>query len=120
MNLIFSRGPADRRSRQPAPAGPEVRPRSWAERVRAVVAAGGLLLVAAACGGPSSSTTTSTVAPGSVVRPPSVPLQGCNYVLNGMVPPGEPPGIQPGFPPFAPDQAAQAAISHIARSGAAR
>jgi len=117
MDLIFSRGPADRRSWRAVPASPEVRPRSWAVRILAVVAAGGLVLVAAACGGSSSSTTTSTVAPSSVVRPPAIPLQGCNYVLNGIVPPGEPTGIQPDFPPFAPDQAAQSAISHIAAHG---
>ena len=117
MNLIVSHRLADRCSRQSVPSRPEVHSRSWASRVLAVVAGGGLALMAAACGGSSLSTSTSTVAHGPVVRPPAVPLQGCNYVLNGIVPPGEPAGVQPDFPPFAPDGAAQSAISHIATHG---
>jgi len=115
MNLVSSRQPAGRRIGRAVPASPDVRPRSLALRFLAVVAVGGLGL-AAACGG-SSSATTTTVALSAVVRPPDLPLQGCSYVLNGMVPQGEPAGIQPDFPPFAPDQAAQSAVSHIAAHG---
>lgn len=117
MNRILTRGTDDRHSARSVATRPDVSPHSWAERALVVVATGGLVLLAAACGGSSTSTTTSTGAPGAVVRPPAAPLQGCNYVLNGVVPPGEPLGVQPGFSPFAPDHAAQSAISHIAAYG---
>jgi len=117
MNLTFPRATADGHLTQAVRTSPVGHPRPWTFRALATVAMGGLLLVSAACGSSTSSTTTSTVAASSVVRPPAVPLQGCNYVLNGVVPPGEPTGVQPNFPPFTPDQAAQSAISHIAVHG---
>lgn len=117
MNLTFLRSIADRHLPPLVPNNSPGRPRSWTVRALAILATGGLVLVPAACGSSTPSTTASTVAPGSVVRPPAVPLQGCNYVLNGVVPPGEPTGVQPSFPPFTPDQAAQSAISHIAANG---
>ena len=110
-------GAAAWRRSQPVPHLPAGRSRSRALRSLVVVAVGGLALVATACGGATSSTPTSIVAGSTVVRPPDVPLQGCDYVLNGSVPQGEPMGIQPDFRPFAPDQSAQSAIAHISAHG---
>src|SRR5665213_842973 len=117
MNPLLPSAIADgriSRSVQPRPAD---RPRRWALRALAGVAAGGLMFVATACGGTSSATTTSTVASGAVVRPPAIPLQGCNYVLNGAVPAGEPAGLQPGFRPVPPDHAAQLALAPLTAHG---
>ena len=80
-----------------------------------------LVLVAAssaACGsGSSTTTTTASARTASIVKPPNLPLQGCNYVINGIVPPGMSTGIQPPFPKFAADQAAISALQNIQKHG---
>ena len=116
MNLNFLRGNINRRF-PPSERSIPIRRRSWTVQALTIMVIGVLLLGPAACGSATSSTTTTTVAPGPVVRPPAVPLQGCSYVLNGVVPAGEPMGIKPDFPAFTPDQAAQSAVSHIAAHG---
>ena len=87
----------------------------WAAAVAMVLVAG----VAAACGSGSSTTTTTTgsATTAAIVQPPPLTLQGCNYVINGVVPPGMSTGMQPPFPKFAADQAAVSALQHIKDHG---
>ena len=77
--------------------------------------------VAAACGTGSTASTTSTTAATaattSLVKPPPLTLQGCNYEVNGVVPPGMSTGTQPPFAAFGPDQAGTAALRHIQAHG---
>lgn len=69
-----------------------------------------IALLAAACGNSSSAT------PGPV-QPPDIQLQGCTYVLDDTIPPGEPTGVQPHYPAFSPDASAVSALSHIQQHG---
>ena len=92
-------------------------PRSGRRFGAAVLALAALAL--AACGGGSAASTTTTASSAStvLVKPPDLPLQGCNYVLNGSVPPSESAGIQPPFTLAGPDQAGQAALRAIRAHG---
>ena len=73
------------------------------------------LTLAAACG---SGVSAGTTAAGPVlVKPPDLTLQGCTYVIDGKVPPGEPTGLQPHFASFSPDQAATDALQKIKAKG---
>ena len=75
----------------------------------------------AACGGGSAASTTTTPTTPStstvLVKPPDLPLQGCNYVINGSVPASASSGIQPPFTLAGPDQAGQAALQAIRAHG---
>lgn len=76
-------------------------------------------LTLAACGGGSSASTTTTAAVAKVVlvKPPDLPLQGCDYVINGSVPAGASGGIQPPFSLDGSDPAGAAALRSIRAHG---
>jgi hypothetical protein len=76
-------------------------------------------LTLAACGGGSAASTTTTAPSVStaLIKPPDLPLQGCNYVINGSVPPSASSGIQPPFTLAGPDQAGEAALRAIGAHG---
>jgi hypothetical protein len=69
-----------------------------------------IALLAAACGSSSSAN------PGPV-QPPDIQLQGCTYVLNSTIPPGEPMGVQPHYAAFSADSSAVTALTHIQEHG---
>lgn len=74
----------------------------------------------AACGGnspPSASSDPPTPAGEVAVNAPTFDLQGCTYVLEGTIPPGEPAGVPTNFHSFAPDQTATAAEVDIKKHG---
>jgi hypothetical protein len=77
------------------------------------------VFVLAACGGGStaSTTTTGSASTSALVKPPDLPLQGCNYVINGNVPSGASTGIQPSFTLAGPNAAGEAALRHIKAHG---
>jgi hypothetical protein len=92
-----------------------------ARTVHRALAAGAVVLAAAfvaACGGSTAATTSTTAATATpAVRPPAVALQGCNYVVDGIVPAGMSQGVQPPFPSFGPNRAALSALAHIRQHG---
>jgi hypothetical protein len=91
-----------------------------AGRSGALIVACAVVVVAAACGsGAPSGGTASTLSPAvaNVVVAPDFTLQGCTYVLNGTIPPGEPQGVKPGLPAFSPDRAAVSALEKIRSRG---
>jgi hypothetical protein len=74
-------------------------------------------VLTAAC---SSGAPTADSAGGSnvaVVAAPDLTLQGCTYVLDSTIPPGEPQGVKPDFPSFTPDRSATAALGSIKAHG---
>jgi hypothetical protein len=70
----------------------------------------------AACSSASTAGGAGSSAP-AVVEAPDFTLQGCTYVLDSTIPPGEPQGVRPHFPSFAPDQSATAALEAIKAHG---
>jgi hypothetical protein len=73
-------------------------------------------LAGTACGSASPTSTTGTTTT-AIVRPPAAVLQGCNYVVNGVVPPGMSQGTKPPFGAFSPDRAGITALEQIHRHG---
>ena len=88
-------------------------------RAVAVAALAGSALVLAACGGGSGSAPSPTTAAATtvLVKPPDLPLRGCDYVIHGVVPAGATGGTQPPFTLSGPDRAGSAALAHIGRHG---
>jgi hypothetical protein len=80
--------------------------------MRIVAALASLVIVGAtaACGSSPAAVPQSKVI---VVKAPDLALQGCTYLENGKVPPGEPTGVQPHFSSFTPDQPATSALEKI-------
>ncbi len=100
---------SERRPNSPCPA--------WRRLRRAAAGATAVLaLCLAACGG-SGSASTGSVTTAALVKTPPLPLQGCTYMINGQVPPGEAPGESPAFPQSQPDAAAASAIASIRGHG---
>lgn len=85
-------------------------------RLRGVVAVGvgALALVASACG--SSPSTSPSVTSVVALAPPTDPLQGCTYTVNGQVG-SYPEGEAPHFATFSADPAAEAALKSIKSKG---
>ncbi len=83
--------------------------RTWAVALSVVVA-----VLLAAC---SSGTSTAAGSNAAVVEAPEFTLQGCTYVLDSTIPPGEPQGVKPPFPSFSPDQSATDATEAIKAHG---
>jgi hypothetical protein len=83
--------------------------RTWAVALSVVVA-----VLLAAC---SSGTSTAAGSNATVVEAPEFTLQGCTYVLDSTIPPGEPQGVKPPFPSFSPDQSATDATEAIKAHG---
>jgi hypothetical protein len=71
----------------------------------------------AACGSSASTAGGAGSSAPAVVEAPDFTLQGCTYVLDSTIPPGEPQGVRPHFPSFAPDQSATAALEAIKAHG---
>lgn len=91
--------------------------RCWRGRAAAVAALVGSALAMAACGG--SSVPAAPLSPAAattvLVKPPDLPLRGCDYVVNGVVPAGATGGTPPPFTLSGPDRAAVTALAHIGR-----
>lgn len=77
-----------------------------------LVVAGGL----AGCGSSNSASATAA-AETSLVRPPILTLQGCQYEVDNSIPAGEPKGARAPFGSFDPDPSAIAALQHIRAHG---
>ncbi len=65
----------------------------------------------------SGATTTSGATEASLVQPPKLDLQGCEYLVNNAIPAGEPKGSKAPFGAFTPDPSAVAALQHIKAHG---
>jgi hypothetical protein len=77
-----------------------------------------LAVTTAACGGGSaSSASTAPVSTSALVKPPPLAIKGCNYEIDGAVPPGMSTGVQPPVPSFVPSAAAVSALRHIRAHG---
>jgi hypothetical protein len=61
----------------------------------------------------SSPAATTTV----LVKPPDLPLRGCDYVINGNVPAGATGGTQPPFTLSGSDRTGATALAHIGSHG---
>jgi hypothetical protein len=90
---------------------------------RTLAAIGAVVAVAAsatACGGNGNAGTSSgqtQAAMASLIQPPKLTLQGCEYEVNNTIPAGEPKGSKAPFAPFAPDPSAVTALRHIKEHG---
>ena len=98
-----------------APTGREGgRPRS---RSLGVVALMLMASTVAACGSSGGSANNDPPAPSALVVAPDYTLQGCTFLVNGSVPPGEPQGVNPNFPSFPSTVSSNKAITTIAQRG---
>ena len=86
-------------------------------RIAAVAVVVAIALATAACSSGSSTTSTTSSGPTATVKPPNLTLAGCNYEIDGTVPPGMNSGIQPTYPAFTPNQAADEALGQIKAHG---
>jgi len=100
---------------QDADAATTLRPRRPV--VIALLTLGALTLAACGEGSSAPSTTAAAVTKTVLVKPPDLPLQGCDYVINGSVPAGASGGIQPPFSLEGPDPAGAAALRSIRAHG---
>ena len=80
----------------------------------------GLAIVGAACGGASGTAGTvgTTASEFALIQPPKLDLDGCQYLVNNVVPPGEPKASKAPFASFSPDQSAIDALQHMKAHGA--
>ncbi len=100
------------------PTGASRRRVRRSRRALAMVGALALGVSLAACGGSSpSSSDPPTPANEVAVKAPDFDLQGCTYVLEGTIPPGEPSGVPPNFHSFSPDESATAAVNDMKKHG---
>jgi hypothetical protein len=70
---------------------------------------------ATGCGGSSGGATQTSEA--SLIQPPKLTIQGCEYLVNNAIPPGEPKGSKPPFSAFRPDPSAIAALQQLKAHG---
>jgi hypothetical protein len=93
--------------------------RSAHRRLRGTAAALGVAaaVLMAACSSGASTTAGTGGSDAAAVEAPNFTLQGCTYVLDSTIPPGEPQGVRPSFPAFTPDQSATAALEAIRANG---
>jgi hypothetical protein len=89
----------------------------WRRRAMALAGVLAVAAVAAACGGSTPSSDPPTPANEVVVKAPDFQLQGCTYVLENTIPPGEPQGVQPSFKSFEPDESATSAMKQVKEHG---